>query len=890
VCIRLYDEEDLARRPAHTDPEILRSSLAGVILRMKSLGLGAVEEFPFLDAPQPRMIADGYQLLAELGAVDQDRELTGTGRELAKLPLDPRIGRMILAAREEGALAEVLVIAAALSVQDPRERPAEQAGSADQAHAKWRDERSEFLAYLKLWQAFDALWQHQSQSKQRDWCRANFLSYLRMREWRDIHGQLHALCAEHGWRENQQPAGYDAIHRALLAGLLGNIGLKAEAEPHYLGARGMRFFPHPGSALAKKAGRWIVCAELVETSRLFGRCLAKIEPEWLERVGAHLIRRHVYDPHWEKNAGQVMAWERATLHGLTLYARRPVAYGRIDPKLARETFIREALVRGELPEEVARRAAFFQHNRRLVREIEALEHKSRRPDVLVDEDLVHAFYDALIPPEVIEIRGFEHWRKQAEQQLPRLLFLERDQLMRHEAAGITTDRFPASFELHGQKLKLTYRHEPGEADDGVSLTVPLAMLNQIPASRCEWLVPGLLEEKVRALVKTLPQKIRHRLAPADDFCAAFVDAGHDTDQPLLRALQRAVEEYVQLKLPIDAFRGENLPVHFAMNFRLVDEHGRLLGQSRNLAELRSRHARQVEERFAQAETETEALSGLTAWSFGELPELMEVKRGPQALVGYPALVDRGGAVDLELFDSAEKAASVHRVGLRRLFMLQLKEQAKYIEKSLPGMQAMVLQFASLGDANALKAQLVAAAFERACMAEPLPRDPAAFARRCDEARSRVALIAQELTRLVAAILAERQAVQKKLQAARAFGDAARDIEAQLARLLPKDFIVAVPWERLQHFPRYLKAASLRLDKLRADPTRDARAMTEIAPLEAQWLRQRASLAKRGASDAQLEQFGWLLEELRVSLFAQELKTPVPVSAKRLAKLWQSIRK
>ncbi|HWS13587.1 MAG TPA: ATP-dependent RNA helicase HrpA [Rhodocyclaceae bacterium] len=887
VCIRLYAEEDLAKRPAHTDPEVLRSSLAGVILRMKSLGLGAVEEFPFLDAPQPRMIADGYQLLAELGAVDEDKELTRSGRELAKLPLDPRIGRMILAAREEGALAEVLVIAAALSVQDPRDRPAEQAGSADQAHAKWRDERSEFLAYLKLWQAFDALWQHQSQSKQREWCRANFLSYLRMREWRDIHGQLHGLCAEHGWRENQQPAGFDAIHRALLAGLLGNIGLKAEAEPHYLGARGIRFFPHPGSALAKKAGRWIVCAELVETSRLFGRCLAKIEPEWLERVGAHLVRRHVYDPHWEKNAGQVMAWERATLHGITLYARRPVAYGKIDPKLARETFIREALVHGELPDEVARRAAFFQHNRKLAREIEALEHKSRRPDVLVDEDLVHAFYDALIPPEVIDVRGFEHWRRQAEQERPRLLYLERDQLMRHEAAGITTDRFPAALDLHGQKLKLSYKHEPGEADDGVSLTVPLAMLNQIPANRCEWLVPGLLEEKVRALAKTLPQKIRHRLAPLDAFCESFADRDQERDQPLLRVLQQAVEAHVQLKLPIDAFRGENLPAHLSMNFRLVDEHGRLIAQSRNLAELRSRHARQVEERFEEAESEAAELSGLTTWSFGDLPELMEVKAGGRTTIGFPALVDCASSVSVRVFDTQEKARAAHRAGLRRLFALNLAEQLRYVEKSLPGMRDLALAFLPLGTEAELKAQIVAAALERTCMADPLPGDAAAFQRRREEARPRIALVAQELARLAGTILAEHAQLSKKLAALKAFPAPVEDVRAQLMQLLTKDFLAAVPFERLQHFPRYLKAIAMRLDKLRADPARDERSMREYQQLARPYERERTAHARSGVPDPALEQFRWLLEELRVALYAQELKTPVPVSVKRLQKIWES---
>ena len=503
---------------------------------------------------------------------------------------------------------EVLIIAAALSVQDPRERPQEAAGSADQAHAKFRgpeaEQRSEFLWFLRAWAAFDEQWTHQTQRKQRDWCRQHFLNYMRMREWRDVHAQLHVLAAEHGWRENEKPANYEAIHKALLAGLLGNIGLKAEEDQHYLGARGIKWYPHPGSALAKKAGKWVMAAELVETTRLFARCLAKIEPEWVEQVGAHLVKKHVFEPHWSKGSGHVAAFERATLYGIVLYARRPVAYSRIDPAQCREIFIREALVRGELPEDVARRAPFFQHNQKLIADIERLEHKTRRPDVLVDEELIHAFYDALLPAGIIDVRAFEAWRRDAESKQPKLLFLEREQLMRHEAAGVTTDRFPANFELHGQKLKLSYHHDPGAADDGVTLTVPLALLNQVPAARCEWLVPGMLEEKVNQLARTVPQKIRHRLQPikeyAQDFCARAEEGEFDLEQPLLRVLARDIEERVSLKLPLESIRGENLPAHLSMNFRVIDEHGRMLGQSRNLAELRARYARDVQQRFEQA--------------------------------------------------------------------------------------------------------------------------------------------------------------------------------------------------------------------------------------------------------------------------------------------------
>src|SRR5574338_349413 len=503
---------------------------------MKSLNLGEIEDFPFIDPPVPKMVADGYQLLTELGALDEDQKLSATGRELAKRPRDPKVGRMILAARERGCLREVLVIAAALALQDPRERPPENPGAADQAHAKFRggeqDQRSEFLWFLHAWKAYEEVVRHESGNQQKQWCKRHFLSYLRMREWRDVHSQLHTLCAEHGWKENEQASNYEAIHKALLAGLLGHVGLKIEdaSGPQagsYLGARGIKFWPHPGSTLAKQAGKWIVCAELVETSRLFGRCLAKIEPEWLEEVGGHLVKRQVYEPHWSKASGAARAAERGM--------------------------------------------AFLQHNRRLVAEIERLEHKSRRPDVLVDEALIEAFYESKLPADVLDLSSFDAWRKPAEKGDPKLLYLTRDQLMRHDAEGVTTDRFPARFEVLGQKLTLAYLHQPGDADDGVTLTVPLAMLNQVPASRCEWLVPGLLEEKITALLKTVPQKHRHRLQPMADSAAAFMaafEAGEfDTDEPLLKALQRFVEERVQLKLPSESFRPENLKPHCFMNFR-----------------------------------------------------------------------------------------------------------------------------------------------------------------------------------------------------------------------------------------------------------------------------------------------------------------------------------
>jgi ATP-dependent helicase HrpA len=892
VCFRLYDEEDFAKRPAYTEPEILRSSLAGVILRMKSLHLGDVEDFPFLEAPAPRMVADGYQLLGELGALDEaSKELTPVGRELAKLPLDPKIGRMILAAREYNCLKEVLIIASALGTQDPRERPQEVAGSADQAHAKWKDEKSEFLSYLKLWSAADEVWKHESSNKQRQWCRHNFLSWLRLREWRDIHGQLMTLCHEHGWKENQLPASYEAVHKALLTGLLGHVGLIAEEDRNYLGARGIRFHIHPGSSLVKKAGRWIVAAELVETSRLFARCVAKIEPEWLEQVGGHLVRRHVYEPHWEKGAGQVVAWERVTLHGLTLHARRRVHYGPLDPALAREILIRGALVEGQVGEDWARKWRFFQHNAKLKKEIEALEHKARRPDVLVDDALVYAFYDDRIPADIFTLAAFDHWRREAEAAAPRLLFLEKEQLMRHEAAGITTDAFPPKLEHRGREFRLAYHHDPGAADDGVTLTLPLAALNQLPANRCEWLVPGLLKEKVLALLKTLPQKWRHRLQPLDAFAEEFSSGEHDREEPLLRVLTRAAEEHMAQKLPLDAFRLGELRPHLFMNFRLVDAHGGTLAMNRNLAELRAQFRDRVEQVYAAAEIRHEVAeegAGFTDWKFGSLPELLDVKVGAGTTVGFPALVDLGDSVRLTAFDTEDKARSEHRKGLARLFALQLAAQVKAVEK-LPGLRDTALQFVSLGTEKDLREQLLAVTLERTCLMDPLPADEPSFAARRESARGRLLLVAQEILRLVGTILAEYAALGKKLGVAqKAFPEAHADISAQLALLMPRRFIAVIPFERLQHYPRYLKAVALRLDKARNDPARDARLMADWQALGKPFERERNAMLKGDqAGDPFLDEFRWLLEELRVALFAQELRTSSPVSVKRLQKMWDS---
>jgi len=902
VCIRLYEESDFAGRVRFTDPEILRSSLAAVILRMKALRLTDIESFPFIEPPLGRAIADGYQLLQELGAVDDANQLTATGRQLAKLPLDPRVARMILAAREQHCLREVLIIASALSVQDPRERPQEAQEAADQAHRKFVDEKSEFLGWVRLWKWFEEAVAHKKSNRQlQDQCRASFLSHVRLREWRDVHSQLLTTVTEQGWRLNDSEPTYDQVHKALLTGLLGNIGCKLDEADgkgrEYLGARGIKFHLWPGSLIARKVGRWIMASELVETSRLFARTLARIEPEWLEQVGRHLLKVSWSDPHWEKKAGQVLALERATLYGLVVYQHRRVHYGPMNPKEAREIFIRRALVEGEFDT----RLPFYAHNQRLVREIENLEHKSRRQDVLVDDELIYAFYDGAIPADICQQVTFETWYQAESARDRKLLYLNREELMRHEAAGITTDLFPKTMAVAGVDMGLSYHFEPGSHRDGVTLTVPLYALNQVRPERTEWLVPGMIKEKVHLLLKSLPQKLRRHCVPLPDYAAGFVSRQPFGEGDLTDLLIADIREQTGTMVKRADFKPETLPAHHAMNFKVIDEHGRQLDMGRNLAQLRAELGGQAQQSFqniaAQSATQVTAAEagqyeGLTSWSFGELPELLEIRKGSQTLFGYPALVDHGTHCDVEVFDDPQEAARIHHIGLRRLFALQLREQVKFIEKNIPGLQQMAMQYMTLGTQEMLRDQIVMLALERACLQAPLPRNETEFAARKDEGRARLSLLAQEIARLAGSILAEHAGLPRKLLQAKPFGAAYADMESQLGRLMGKQFIADTPYTQLVHFPRYLKGIAMRVDKIKGDPGRDTQRMQEMAPLQQQWQRAEKQLRAqgRGVEDARLDEFRWMLEELRVALFAQELRTPVPMSVKRLQKVWESMQR
>jgi len=991
ICIRLYDQKDFDGRARFTDPEILRSSLAGVILRMKSLHLGIVEDFPFLERPSGRAIADGYQLLNELGAVDDANELTPLGQELSRLPLDPRVGRMLLEARSREALDEALVIASALSVQDVRDRPMEAQQQADQAHVKFDDEKSEFTGYLKLWK-----WIHDarggvspsgpvdatatrgtpgsssrssisspgapratassaasgsshklSNRQYEQLLRQNFVNIRRVREWKDIHSQLHTVVSEHKWRLNTKPASYEQLHLSMLSGLLGNIGCKLEEGQNgeYLGARSIKFFAHPGAHLTKKPGKWIVASELVETTRLFGRGIAHIEPQWLENVGGHLLKKQLLDPHWEKKAAEVIALERATLYGIVVYSGRKVNYGRVDMHGAREIFIREALVGKEWETTLP----FLASNQKLIKQVEDLEHKARRQDVLVDDELIFAFYDQQLPPDVCSGYSFERWYREDVKKQPDLLKLTRDELMRHEAAGITTNAFPKTIRLGGVDCAATYLHEPGDAKDGLTVSVPLFVLNQVNDERCEWLVPGMLKDKILALLKSLHQKPRSRFVPLPDSAAriattlskpeAFGQGG------LTDVLLKIVRDTTSLDVKRVDFKLDMLSPHLFMNFRVVDEHGRQMGTGRNLGALKA-------ELGAQARGAFQALAGLkmearpapegnlgsnevsnkplapveysriatknvanesaktattvgqrhTAWTFGELPELMEIRKpgsGGQTLIGFPALIDGGDAVTVEVFDEPDVASAKHRAGLRRLFALQIKDALKYLEKNIPDLQKMAVAYMQVGKSadssssaapggtiDELREQIITVALDRAFLLDPLPTNEFDFKRRVDEGRGRLTLIANEVARLASTILAEYAVAARKIKDTKNASEATADATQQLARLVPKRFLTASPWGQLQHFARYLKAITLRLEKYRADPARDATRLAELRLQEQRYWRLVAE--RKGSVDERMQEFRWLLEELRVSFFAQELRTPQPVSVKRLDKVWAQL--
>jgi ATP-dependent helicase HrpA len=897
VCVRLYSEEDFESRREFTEPEILRTNLASVILQMKILGFGEIDSFPFVDPPDSRLIKDGYRVLEEIGAVGGDRKVTGFGRILARLPVDPRIGRILLEAAHTHCLNEVLVIAAALSIQDPRERPLERQQAADEAHYPYRHEESDFLSYLKLWEHLEERRRHLSKRKFRNYCRDNFFSWTRVQEWHDIHHQLRGQMHEMGYKENRAEAGYEEIHKAVLSGLLSHVGLKGSGkEREYQGARNSRFHIFPGSGLFQKQPKWVVAAELVETTKLYARSVAMVRPEWVESLAGHLVKRSYSEPHWEKNRGQVAAYERVTLFGLTLVARRKVNFGPINPEEAREIFLRFALVEGDFHS----RAPFWRHNRELTEEIEGWEHKSRRRDLLVDRQTIYDYYDRRIPEGIYSTPRFEKWLRGRTREEPKILHMRMEDLVRREAVDVSAEQFPDLLDLNGMQLPLEYHFEPGRQADGITLKVPQAVLNQVSEDRCQWLVPGLLRERIVALLRSLPKGLRKSFVPAPEYADACVKAFVPSEKPLILALSEQLKAMTGVHVPEDAWSEENLPDHLKMNFQVLDENGRTVDSGRDLARLQRRHGGKEQTSYHQLPVADMERDGIRDWDFGELPEMVEMDRGGIKLRGFPALLDQGDSVALRVLDSEANAERVNRAGLRRLFMLKLSQDVRFLRRNLEGLEKMCLQYAkaaatpdgwegpSKGDLkNELTALILDLTFIEGMEAI---RNRQQFEGRISERKGSLVTRSNEVTELVGEILGCYQQTRKALAAATQINwmSSIGDMKQQLDQLVFVGFLQHTSYRQLQQLPRYLKGIAKRLEKLGHAAARDRKLMQEMGGLYDKWREREQKYRQRGRRDERIEELRWMFEELRVSLFAQELKTAYPVSLKRIEKRWREL--
>ncbi|MCG7867375.1 MAG: ATP-dependent RNA helicase HrpA [Candidatus Thiodiazotropha taylori] len=890
ICIRLYSEQDFDDRPAFTEPEIQRTNLASVILQMKLLGLGDISQFPFIDPPDNRLIKDGYRVLEEIGAVDGDRRVTRLGRQLSRLPVDPRIGRMLLEAAHHHCLNEVMVIAAALSVQDPRDRPVDKQQQADQAHAKHQHEASDFMGYLSLWQEVESQRKHLSKRKFHSWCKQHFLSWNRIQEWHDIHAQLRGQMHEMGYRENSAEAGYQEIHMALLSGLLSHIGFKGKSHD-YLGARNSHFFIYPGSGLFKKQPKWVLAAELVETSKLYGRTIAQIQPEWIEKSAGHLLKRSYSEPHWEKRRGQVAGYEKVTLFGITIVPRRKINFSPVDPVVAREIFIRSALVDGDFHT----RAPFWRHNQALIADIHALEAKSRRRDILVDEERIYSFYDQRIPEGVSTTPGFEKWLRNQTKKQPKLLYLREQDLMRDASQQVSAEQFPDRFNLNGMQLPLEYQFEPGSQTDGVTLVVPQDVLNQVSDARLQWLVPGLLRERVIMLIRGLPKALRRSFVPVPDFADACLKGVTPSDRPLVQVLGERLKELTGVHVPEDAWSQSEIPAHLQMRLKVVDEAGKGLESSRDLSGLKKRHATQSRAEHRQLSSPELEQSGIKRWDFPPLPERMTVTQGGIQLQGYPALIDDGESVSIRLLDAEFNARRQHKSGVRRLLMIKLSKETRYLRKNLTNLDRMRLLYAkvpppiqgvaSSGNRN-LEDELVIKVFDQTFLdGQAEIRDKESFESRYQACKAELMGNSNRLCEQLLKIFEVYHQAHRTIHGINQINwmKSVMDMREQLDRLVYQGFLQQIPEDQLKEYPRYLKGLLMRAEKLSHAAARDQQRMAEMAELLQKWKQWDELCRKEARTDQRIEEIRWGLEELRVSLFAQELGTKYPVSVKRLSK-------
>ena len=882
ICVRLYEEQDFDSRPQYTEPEIKRTNLASVILKMQTLGLGRVEDFPFVEPPDRRFIKDGYRLLRELGAVDQDDKVTRLGRRLARFPVDPRVARMLVEADRRACLSELLVIAGGLSIQDPRERPMEKAETADAKHALFADNKSDFLSLLALWNAFHEQRRAQSASAVRRWCKTHFLSYVRMMEWQDVYRQLRTLAKESGLSFNTRRADYQAIHRAIIAGLLSHIGQRDEDA--YAGPRNARFQIFPGSGVHAKPPRWLVAATLVQTSRLYARTVAGIEPDWIESAAGHLLNREYTEPHWQTSRGQVAAFERVTLFGLTLCAKRRVNYGPVSPEEAREVFIRSALLEGQIKS----RAGFIAHNLRLRREVEEMEAKTRRRDKLVGTDVLFRFYEERIPRGIYSTAAFERWRKQAERDCPGLLRMTREMLLREDGQTPDELEFPATLKVGSNDLALRYRFAPGAEDDGVTLVVPASLVSELRSERLEWLVPGLLVEKVTAMIKGLPKSLRRNFVPAPEFATQAIAAISFAQGSLPGGLSQHLLRMTGTQVPTEIWQDMVLSDHLLMRLEVVDEDGTAVASGRSLDELSETTGVAPDPIGLSNEW---SRTGLKDWDFPDLPGHLAVEHAGFTLTKYPAIRDAGDSVSLTLCDAEAEARGVSADGLVRLFMLRLPQQCQYLEKEAQGNRELGLLYQTIGKASELKEDLVWSSVRRTFLSEGLStvRSGVDFERRLDERRAELVPTAQELMELTVTILAQARDVRAALESLDkpAWEEAAEDMRRQLGSLIYPGFIRAVPDKWLGHLPRYLAAITERVHKLKDGNLGDR---TDVSALEdfRSRLLDHLEGERVSACSESAEEFRWLLEEFRVSIFAQRLGTSERVSRQRLKKRWEQV--
>jgi len=888
VCIRLYSEEDYRSREPFTPPEILRTNLASVILQTMALKLGPLEEFPFLEPPKPASIRDGYRTLFELGAIDEQQQLTDLGRKLAKIPTDPRIARMILAGHENNCLHEILIIASALEVQDPRDRPLEKQQAADEAHAQFAHEESDFLGLLKIWDFFQHLKETLSQSKLRRACVQNFLSFNRLKEWQDIHLQLLEIVEESGLKQHARKDEYAPIHKALLVGLLANVALKGDSH-EYTGGLNNKFQLWPGSGIFAKKPKWIVAAELVETNRRYLRTVARIEPEWIEPLALHLVQRSYSDPAWNRKSSSVLAAEKVTLFGLPIVPRRSVRYGPIDPVRSRELFLQHALVEGEFDT----RAAFFPHNRALAMELEQLQAKSRRYDLLLGEFAKYEFYDARIPADVYDGPSFEKWRREIERTQPQLLHMTRADLLQAEAEDVDPAAFPNVLPSPRLPLPLEYRFEPGAADDGLTVIVPEAGLGQLDSRQLGWLVPGLVEQKVLALIKSLPKRLRSNFVPAADVAKIVSRELRFGEGDLVISVAAALSKRAGESISPADFQDDKLPEHLRLNVRVVDAGGKARAQSRDLNALREELGVAATVQAAVIEDIRWQRDKLTTWDFGPLPEKLEIVRGGVKLPAFPALLDQGEFVSLRLLETPERAAAETRAGVRRLWTLAVKKELKQQVAWLPQSDRLRILAAGMPDSARIADQLGELLVERAfCADGTLPRDPATFERMAQTGRKRLPVAVQEISQVLPSLF--EQYHQARLALERASNSqwtvVTQDLRDQLAKLTAAGFLVRTPWDWLKQFPRYFRGMQMRLQKLTSGGLpRDLAQMKIFGPLwKAVWDRS-AAHAARNVIDPEWTQARWLLEELRVSFFAQELGTVQPVSPQRFEKQWAKVQ-